>query len=148
MRPILYAEDEADDVFFMRRAFEAAGIGHPLRTVADGQEIIAYLSGVGQYADRCEHPLPGLILLDLNMPRTSGFEVLKWIRATPAVSALPILVLTSSNHDSDVQRASLLGANGYIVKPGKPEDLLEIVKAVKAYWLACDRFADRSNGSP
>jgi CheY-like chemotaxis protein len=145
MRPILYAEDEADDIFFMRRAFQSAGVGNPLRTVGDGQEVIAYLCGTGQYADRGEHPLPGLVLLDLNMPRMSGFEVLKWIRATPAVSALPILVLTSSNHDSDVQRASLLGANGYIVKPGKPEDLLEIVKAVKSYWLSCDRFAERSN---
>ena len=148
MRPILYAEDETDDIFFMRRAFQQTGIAHPLEAVPDGDEAIAYLAGTGKYADRIAYPLPALVLLDLNMPRTSGFEVLKWIRNRPPVSGLPVLVISSSNHDADIQRASLLGANGYLVKPGNPDDLFEMVKAFKDYWLAHDRLADpRSPGS-
>lgn len=144
MTPILYAEDEPDDVFFMERAFKEAGIAQPLQIVTDGNEVIAYLSGTDPYADRGRFPLPGLVLLDINMPPTSGFEVLKWIRSTPAICTLPVLVLTSSNHESDVQRASLLGANGYLVKPGRPELLVGMVKAFKDYWLAHARLADRS----
>src|SRR3954468_16630522 len=126
MKPILYAEDEPDDVFFMQRAFRQAGIEHPLLAVRDGAEAIAYLSGKGKYSNRDAYPLPRLVLLDLNMPESSGFDVLNWIRSTPAVSTLPVLVLTSSSHPSDIERASLLGANGYLVKPGKPERLVDV----------------------
>jgi len=143
MKPILYAEDEQDDVIFMERAFRQAGIEHPLHTVSDGGEVIAYLCGKGKYGNRDEYPMPGLVLLDLDMPETSGFDVLKWIRSTPAVSTLPVLVLTSSSQPSDIERASLLGANGYLVKPGKPERLVDVVKAFKDYWLSHDRFAER-----
>ena len=143
MRPILYAEDEPDDVFFMERAFKEAGIEQPLQTVTDGEEVIAYLSGTGPYSDRVQYPLPGLVLLDINMPQMSGFDVLKWIRATPAISTTPVLVLSSSNHESDVQRASQLGANGYLIKPGQPERLVEMVKAFKDYWPVHDHLADR-----
>lgn len=144
MKPILYAEDEPDDIFFMRRAFEQAEIEQPLQTVSDGDEAIAYLSGLGKYTDRKRYPLPALVLLDLNMPQSSGFEVLKWIRSTPSLSALPVLVITSSSQESDIRRASLLGANGYMVKPGKPDELLSMVKAFKDYWLAHDRLADKT----
>ena len=143
MMPILYAEDEPDDIFFMERAFKEAAIEQPLYSVADGEEVIAYLSGAGQYADRTQYPLPGLILLDINMPQMSGLDVLKWIRATPAVSTIPVLVLSSSSHEKDVQRASLLGANGYLTKPGQPDRLVEIVKAFRDYWLVHDYLAER-----
>ncbi len=146
MKPILYVEDEPDDIFFMRRAFEKAGIEQPLQTVPDGEQAIAYLAGRGQYSDRRLFPLPGVVLLDLNMPHTTGFEVLKWIRATPAVCSLPVLVLTSSNHESDLQRASILGANGFLVKPSDPESLLEMLQAFKAYWLMHDRLVGRMMG--
>lgn len=144
MKPILYAEDEPDDIFFMQRAFEQAEIKQPLQTVSDGDEAIAYLSGLGKYTDRKRYPLPALVLLDLNMPQSSGFEVLKWIRSTPSLSTLPVLVITSSSQESDIQRASLLGANGYMIKPGKPDELLSMVKAFKDYWLAHDRLADKA----
>lgn len=140
MKPILYVEDEPDDIFFMQRAFEKAGIEQPLQIVPDGEAAIAYLAGRGQYSDRRLFPFPVVVLLDLNMPQTTGFDVLKWIRATPAVSSVPVLVLTSSNHESDQQRASILGANGFLVKPGDPEALVEMLQAVKAYWLRHDRL--------
>ena len=77
----------------------------------------------------------------MNIPGISGFEILKWIRSTPAVSRLPVLVLTSSNQEADVRRAHTLGANGYLVKPGKIEELVRMIKAMKDYWLACDKFS-------
>lgn len=143
MKPILYAEDEADDITFMVRAFQRAEIIHPLKTVADGDEALAYLAGSGKYADRELHPLPGLVMLDLNLPLTSGFDVLKWIRTTPSVAALPVLILTSSSLESDMHRCSALGANGYLVKPGQQERLLEMVKAIKNYWLSHDRLTTK-----
>jgi CheY-like chemotaxis protein len=143
MISVLYAEDEPDDIFFMERAFKEAGIEQPLYSVPDGQEVIAYLSGAGQYADRTQYPLPGLILLDINMPQMSGLDVLKWIRATPAVCTTPVLVLSSSSHEKDVEQASLLGANGYLTKPGQPDRLVEIVRAFKDYWLVHDYLVER-----
>jgi len=141
MRPILYIDDEPDDIFFMVRACKRAGLEEPIETVNQGSEAIAYLSGTGKYADRVRYPLPRLILLDLNIPGISGFEILKWIRSNPAVSRLPVLVLTSSNQENDVRRAHSLGANGYLVKPGKIDELVRMIKAMKDYWLACDKFS-------
>jgi len=152
MESILYAEDEPDDVFFMERAFKEAGLELALQTVTHGQQVIAYLSGAGDYADRSRFPFPKLVLLDLNMPQLSGFDLLKWIRSTPAVSKMPVLIFSSSNHDSDVERASLLGADGYLVKPSRPDRLVEIVKSFKNYWLRHDssssavKLARRTSG--
>ena len=138
-KPILYAEDDQNDVFFMQRAFKQAGIITPLHIVTNGMLAIDYLAGCGPYANREQHPIPGLVLLDLNMPGKSGLDVLKWIRTQPSISTLPIVVITSSNQDSDIHRAYLLGANGYLIKPGKPDELLVMVKGIKDYWLAQNR---------
>ena len=135
MKPILYADDEVDDVFFMQRAFEQAEIQHPLQVVSSGEDAIAYLAGKGQYRDRQLFPLPLMLLLDLNMPKCSGFDVLTWLRGQTSFASMPVLVVTSSNQKNDVQRAYLLGANGYFVKPSKPSELLEMVKAFKDNWL-------------
>lgn len=145
MNVILYADDEPDDVFFMRRAFEQAGVDQPLQIVHDGEEAIAYLSGQGGYAERSRYPLPALVLLDLNMPRSSGFDVLNWIRTTPAFADLPVLVMSSSRQESDIKCASLLGASGYLVKPGKPDELVDIVTALKDHWLASGGLADKAD---
>jgi len=139
IRPILYAEDEEDDVFFLKSAFAQAGIAHPLRVVADGQLAINYLSGLPPYTDRVQHPLPCLVLLDIKMPNQSGIEVLKWMRANPAFSSIPVIMLSSSNGDADIHRAYIQGANGYLVKPGKREELLSMVKAIRDYWLLQNR---------
>lgn len=138
-KPILYAEDDENDVFFMQRAFKQAGIVNPLRTVPDGKHAIEYLEGTGPYANRLENPMPCLILLDLSMPGRSGLDVLKWVRSQPYTSELPVIVLTSSNQESDIHRAYLLGANGYLIKPGRPDELLLMVKGISDYWLAHNR---------
>lgn len=139
--PILYAEDEENDVYFIRRAFEQAGIRNPLAVVGDGQRAINYLTGMGDYADRNKHPLPCLVILDMKMPEKSGLEVLKWIRSQPAICILPVLMLTSSSHDADMHRAYVQGANGYLVKPGSPDELVAMAKAIKDYWLMQNRSA-------
>jgi len=144
MKSILYIEDEPDDVFFIQRAFKQTGIEQSLQTVSDGEQAIAYLSGESQYVNRVQYPTPALVLLDLNMPRMSGFEVLKWIRSTSPMSIVPIVILTSSNQKKDIHQASSLGANGYLVKPGKPEALVEMVRALKDYWLVHDRLVVRA----
>jgi DNA-binding response OmpR family regulator len=104
---------------------------------------VQYLAGEGKYAARDECPLPGLVLLDLNMPGKSGLEVLKWIRVHPSVCMLPVVVLTSSNQESDIHRAYINGANGYLVKPSKPDEMLVMARAIKDYWLGQNRTPAR-----
>src|SRR5687767_8914254 len=96
LRPVLYAEDEDNDAFLMHRAFAKAGVANPLKIVPDGAAAIRYLSGTGEFRDRTQHPSPCLLLLDLNLPRQSGLEVLQWARAQPPLQGLPIVMLTSS----------------------------------------------------
>src|SRR5882672_7903883 len=99
---ILIAEDREDDVFLIRRSLEKANVFNPLQVVGSGEETIAYLKGEGRFANRSEYPLPGLLLLDLKMPRTDGFEVLRWIRQQPGLKALRVVVLTSSEDMRDI----------------------------------------------
>jgi len=94
----------------------------------DGKSAVAYLSKAGPYQGRED---PCLILLDLSMPGTPGLDILKWLRNEPALAHLPVVVLTSSNQERDIHRAYLLGADGYIIKPGNPQELLRIVKALR-----------------
>ncbi len=139
INPILYAEDEEDDVFFVQRAFKDAGILNPLVVVPDGSLAVDYLSGTGPYLNRAEHRLPCLVLLDLNLPNQSGLEILKWIRKNPAICGLPVVMLTSSAQEADIHRAYIQGANGFLVKPGTPAELLTMIKAIKDYWLIHNR---------
>jgi len=134
-RVILYVEDDESDAFLFQHAFRQAGVSQRIALLRGGQAVIDYLAGDGPYADRAQHPLPCLVLLDLKMPGVSGLEVLKWIRTAPSVSTLPVLMLTSSNQDADIHRAYLLGANGYVVKPANPEAILTMARAIKDYWL-------------
>lgn len=134
--PILHVEDEEDDVLFIQQAFKKAGITNPLKAVEDGQSAIDYLAGVGKYADRQQYPLPALMLLDLNLPGQSGFEVLKWIRAHPELKRTIVVVICSSSQKlPDINDAYDLGANGYVVKPPTFPDLVELAKAIRDYWL-------------
>ncbi len=137
---ILLVEDDPDAVLLMKKAFSAAGISNPLRTVDDGDRLTAYLEGSGPYADRQEHPLPVMVLLDLKLPRKSGFELLEWIRKNPQLARLIIVVFTSSRESKDISKAYALGANSYLVKPTSFHDLVELVKMLKAYWLAHNQF--------
>src|SRR5260370_26086779 len=114
---ILVAEDEEDDVYFLRRAFERTGCGHKLVHERDGQVAIEYLLGEAPFSDRSQHPLPDLLLLDLKMPKMDGFEVLAAIRSQAALQELPVVILSSSALAADIATASKLGASDYIVKP-------------------------------
>ena len=131
LAPVLYAEDDENDAYLMQRAFKRAEVAHPLCIVSDGASAIARL----QDAAKEGRALPCLMLLDLKMPGQSGFDVLKWARSNPETRVTPVLVLTSSNQDSDLRRAYAMGANGYLVKPGTPEAMVAMVKSVKDFWL-------------
>jgi CheY-like chemotaxis protein len=136
IQPVLYAEDDENDVFLMERAFDKVGVRYSLKAVPDGKHAIAYLSGTPPYTDPAENPLPALVLVDLSMPGTSGHDVLQWVRSQPRLSEIPVIVLTSSNQESDIHRAYLMGASGYMIKPGDPDELLRIVKAIDDKWLS------------
>ena len=138
---ILLVEDEANDTLLLKIAFEEVGIALPLQAVADGQLAIDYLSGVGGFADRKQFPMPCLVLLDLKLPRKSGFEVLKWIREQPALRRIVVIVLTSAEYEQDVAKAYDLGANSYVVKPMDVAQRNETIRLLKGWWLQCNRFA-------
>jgi CheY-like chemotaxis protein len=144
--PILYAEDDDNDAFLFNRAFQEAEIRNPLLIVPDGNTAIEYLTGKGSYTNREKYPLPCLILLDLKMPGKSGLEVLKWVRSHPSVSTIPVLMLTSSSQDGDVHRSYLQGANGYLVKPNKMDDVLTMARAIKGYWLNLNLHSSMETG--
>jgi CheY-like chemotaxis protein len=132
---ILVVEDDSTDVLLLRRAFDKAGVTDPLQAVSDGEQAMAYLAGEGDYADRERHPLPSLIILDIVLPRRSGFDVLAWIRQQPGLRSLPVIMFTSSGHPADISRAYDAGANAYHVKPSGFQELLDFVEALKAHWL-------------
>jgi CheY-like chemotaxis protein len=132
---ILIAEDDDNDVFFLERAFRQSQIVNPIQRVKDGEEAISYLRGDSSYSDRDKFALPRLMLLDLKMPRKNGFEVIAWVRQQPGLKRLPIVVLTSSKEDPDINRAYELGANTYLVKPVKFEGLVEMMRTLNLYWL-------------
>ncbi len=132
---ILLVEDNPDDAELLEYAFRKAGIANPLLALADGDAAVNYVGERGAYADRTRHPLPELILLDLKLPRRSGFEVLGFIRGQDATRHTPVVVLTSSSQPGDIQRAYEAGANSYLVKPVGRDTLIEMVRSLKAYWI-------------
>jgi len=136
---VLLAEDDPDDVLLTQIAFEKARLLNPLQVVRDGEEAIAYLRGEGRYANRRNYPMPILLLLDLKMPKVSGFQVLEWLRHKPALQHLSVAIMTSSDHDPHIARAYELGADSYLIKPPDAEALLALVQRLHAYWLIVDR---------
>ncbi|HVV70721.1 MAG TPA: response regulator [Verrucomicrobiae bacterium] len=136
---ILLAEDDPNDVLLIQRAFQKAGLQTLLKVVRDGEQTIDYLSGRGEYANRARYPSPFLLLLDLKMPGTDGFEVLQWVRSEPEYKRLLIIVLTSSNLQADVDRAYELGANSYLVKPVEFDQMVNMIHRFEAYWTEINR---------
>ncbi|MCI0497720.1 MAG: response regulator [Thermoplasmata archaeon] len=130
---ILLVEDEPNDVLLLERAFKKSDLRFPLRSVEDGEQCLAYLRGDPPYDDRDEHPFPAMVLLDLNLPRLSGLEVLETIRGDPALSHTPVVMLTASKLGEDVDRATELGANFYLVKPVRFEEYMDMAKAINLY---------------
>jgi len=132
---VLLVEDSDDDIMVIRKAFQRARIPNPLYVVKDGEAAIAYLTGKGKYAVRDEYPLPALVLLDLKLPGMDGFEVLSWIRQTPGMSGLRVVVLTSSDSIRDVNAAYELGANSFMVKEMDFQNTVELARLLKDFWL-------------
>ncbi len=143
---VLHIDDDPNDTELLRAATRRAEARFDLQNVEDGEHAMAYLSGVPPYADRLRYPLPSLILLDLKMPRATGFELLKWIRRHPEIGTVPVLVLSGSQLHEDIRQAYAFGANSYLIKPLGFEALVNLVKDVMAVWLA--QQSSNSMGAP
>ncbi len=132
---ILMADDDPEDSMLTRDAWEEARLANDLRFVGDGEELMDYLYRRGDYTDPRKSPAPGLILLDLNMPKKDGREALEEIKADPKLRAIPVIVLTTSKADEDIIRSYGTGASSYITKPVTFEKLVEIMKIIGRYWF-------------
>jgi CheY-like chemotaxis protein len=139
---ILQVEDDANDVFLLQRAFLEVGISNPVQVATDGETAIEYLQGAGVYANRVKYPLPGLVLLNLKLPRISGREVLQWIRSRPGLKRMIVIVFTSAQYAGDIELAYELGASSFVFKPTDFSHYSEIARSLKAWWLRCNRFPD------
>ena len=135
MITILLADDDPDDRQLTRDAFVENRLANSLDTVEDGEELLDYLNRRGKFDNLKQTPLPGLILLDLNMPRKDGREALKELKLNPEFRRIPIVVLTTSKAEEDIVRSYDLGVNSYITKPVTFKSLVEIVKVLGRYWF-------------
>ena len=132
---ILLAEDFDDDVAHLQMVFKKVGVANPVVIVHDGDEVVDYLEGKGAFTDRVRYPLPGILLLDLNMPRMGGFEVLEWLQGHPNSKEILVVVLTGNAGVWDMNRAYALGAHSFLVKPCHPEDLINLRKTFPEHWV-------------
>jgi CheY-like chemotaxis protein len=135
-KPILLVEDNPMDVDLTRRAFARRKIANPLQVARDGEEALGWI----QRWDGGE-PLPVVIMLDLKLPRINGLEVLRTLKQHPVYAAIPVVVLTTSAEDSDVQQAYALGANSYIIKPVDFEKFMQVAEQIELYWNVLNKPA-------
>jgi CheY-like chemotaxis protein len=143
---ILMADDDADDRLMTREAFEESRLANDLRFVQDGEELLDYLKRRGRYSDPESSPRPGLILLDLNMPRKDGREALKEIKADPELRRIRVIVMTTSKAEEDIFRTYDLSAASYITKPVTFEGLVEVIRTLGKYWLEIVELPGDGNG--
>ena len=132
---ILHVEDDPNDALLFQHACQKAGVSFKLQAVNDGDQAIDYLRGLDEFGDRRKHPFPQLVLLDLKMQRMTGFDVLEWLQQHAEFKTFPVVVLTSSDQESDRKRALRLGAAEYCVKPGGIQKLTELVQQIRERWL-------------
>jgi CheY-like chemotaxis protein len=132
---MLVAEDEPNDVMLLKRAFFKAHVEAGIDYVRDGQEVIDYLKGNPPFDNPVENPLPNLLLLDLKMPRLNGFDVLRWLQGQPFLHRLPVVIFSSSAQPEDLARAYELGAASYVLKPRDAQEFMDVVAALKKYWV-------------
>ncbi|MDI9245615.1 response regulator [Marinobacter sp. CHS3-4] len=143
--PIVLAEDDEDDQMIVRKAFKKARFRSPLQMVSDGQELMRYLRAEGEYSDRQSFPMPGLILLDLNMPVMSGEEALAEIKADKNLKHIPVVILTTTDDQTGVNRCYELGASTFITKPVTFSGFLEVVSELQLYWFSLVDLPDDQN---
>ena len=136
---VLLVEDDLNDIFLVKRAFKMAQVKNPLQVVTDGQEAMLYLKGEGKYSDRESYPLPKLMVMDIKMPRVSGFEVLQWVKGNSGpLRRIPVIIVSSSDNPADINRAYELGANAYMVKPVDYRAVEHLFHSITQYWgLEC-----------
>ncbi len=132
---ILLADDDADDRMMAADALEESRLANDVRFVEDGEELMDYLRRRGKYSDPAAAPRPGLILLDLNMPRKDGREALREIKAEPNLRTIPVIVLTTSKAEEDIYRTYDLGVNSFITKPVNFDSLVGVMRALGKYWF-------------
>ena len=132
---ILMADDDPDDRLMTQEAFAECRLRNPLQFVSDGEELLDYLNRRGKYDDDAAYPMPGLVLLDLNMPRKDGREVLREIKSDPRLQSIPVVILTTSKAEEDVVRSYKDGVNSFISKPVTFSALIEVVQTLGKYWL-------------
>ena len=132
---ILMADDDEDDRLLTADALRISKVANELKTVGDGEELMDYLHHRGKYAPPASSPRPGLVLLDLNMPRKDGREALREMKADPALQSIPVVILTTSQTEYEIASAYNLGANSFIVKPVTFDGLVQAMKVVAEYWL-------------
>ena len=135
MITILIADDDPEDRELTRDALQECRLANEVHFVRDGEELMEYLRREGPYANLIEQPLPGLILLDLNMPRKDGREALKEIKSDRDLRRIPVVVLTTSKADEDILRTYDLGVNSYVTKPVTFDSLVETLKVLGKYWF-------------
>jgi CheY-like chemotaxis protein len=132
---ILLADDDADDRMMAGEALAESRLANDLRLVEDGEELMDYLHRRGRYSDPADAPRPGLILLDLNMPRKDGREALMEIKQDPELRKIPVVVLTTSQAEEDIYRTYDLGVNSFITKPVMFESLVNVMRTLGKYWF-------------
>lgn len=140
--PILIADDDIDDCQMIKEAFQESRLLNRLEFVSNGEELLDYVNHRGKYSNAAEHPLPGLILLDLNMPRKDGRETLKELKNNPRFRQIPVVVLTTSQAEEDVIRTYNLGVNSFITKPVAFSSLVQIIGGIGRYWFEIVELPD------
>jgi CheY-like chemotaxis protein len=133
--PLLYVDDEENDALLLQLAFEQAAVHVPLQLAVNGVQALDYLLGRGGFADREQHPLPQLVLLDFKLPLIGGLQVLERMREEPSLRAIPVVMFSSSPQPSDQQRARELGAADYLVKPTGMDGFVAIANLLRQRWL-------------
>jgi CheY-like chemotaxis protein len=132
---IVMADDDLEDQMLVRNAWQKSRLCNDLRFVDDGEQLMDYLYRRGAYADPSDSPRPGVILLDLNMPKKDGYEALEEIKNDPDLRRIPVVVLTTSKAEEDILRSYNLGVSGFITKPVTFRGLVEAIKALRRYWF-------------
>jgi CheY-like chemotaxis protein len=144
---ILLAEDDPDDRLLTRRALEKSRIANSISTVEDGEELMQYLRHEGEYSDPEDAPRPGLILLDLNMPRMDGREALKKIKSDPDLRRIPVIVLTTSEAEQDILQSYDLGVNAFVTKPVTFDGLADAIQALGDFWFEIVKLPSERDAS-
>ncbi|NNE21209.1 MAG: response regulator [Rhizobiales bacterium] len=132
---ILVADDDADDRLLIKDAFTESKLQNPLHFVEDGEQLLAYLKREGDYADMQGKPYPGVILLDLNMPKMDGRTALAKIKEDERLCRIPVIILTTSKTEEDILRTYNLGVNSFITKPVTFDGLVQVVQSIGQYWI-------------